>query len=412
MTTGELSTGGGIVSDNLTKPWVIDADNHLYEQPEALTKYLPALYQGAVKFVTVDGRVQLSIQNRINDFIPNPTFSKVAAPGRFMPYFTAVNPEGLTMREMAGTPIVPPPAVRDDPAARLALLDDQGIHKALIYPTLAGMVDSAIRGEPDLNHALIHAINEWLLETWSFNFDDRLFVTPVICMSLVDEAIREFEWAVDHGAKVALIMPLPPEGRNGHRSFALPEFDPFWRKVEDSGLPVAMHGAYTASVEEYLNAWEPPSRTVSFFTQNTFRAIASHSLATEDTFLSLICHGALSRFPGLRIASVENGADWVPYLLRRLEKSFHQSPKSYVEDPVEVFRRNVFVHPFWEDDLVEIIDAVGNNRVLFGSDYPHPEGLPEPLQFVKVLEEAGIGERDTRRILHDNAAEFLGSTAP
>jgi predicted TIM-barrel fold metal-dependent hydrolase len=390
---------------------IIDADNHIYERPEALTKHLPAVYKDAVKFVTNEGRTQLALQNRINDYIPNPTFSRVAAPGVFVPYFAADNPQGLTLREMAGESIIPPPSVRDDPAARVELLNQQGVDRAFVYPTLAGMVDSAIRGEPELNHAVIHAVNEWLLETWSFNYRDRLTLTPTICMSLVDEAVKELNWSAENGAKAVLILPLPPEGPRGFRSFALSEFDPFWRRVEQLNMPVAMHGAYAAAVEEYADAWEPPSRSVSFFAQNPFRAIVTHSRAIEDTITSLICHGTLSRFPGLRLASVESGADWVPYVLQRLEKSYKQSPRSYAEDPVEVLRRNIFVHPFWEDDVVELMDAVGSKRVLFGSDFPHPEGLANPLQYLDVLTAAAITDTDRQRILHDNAAEFLGQAA-
>ena len=58
-----------------------DADNHLYENRDALTKFLPREYEGAIKYVEVDGRTKLAIRDHISEYIPNPTFGKVAAPG-------------------------------------------------------------------------------------------------------------------------------------------------------------------------------------------------------------------------------------------------------------------------------------------------------------------------------------------
>ena len=58
-----------------------DADNHLYENRDALTKFLPAQYEGVVKYIDINGRHELAIRDTISDYIPNPTFVKVAAPG-------------------------------------------------------------------------------------------------------------------------------------------------------------------------------------------------------------------------------------------------------------------------------------------------------------------------------------------
>ena len=77
-------------------------------------------------------------------------------------------------------------------------------------------------------------------------------------------------------------------------------------------------------------------------------------------------------------------------------------PQSFDEHPVEAFRRNVYVNPFWEDDVAELVDLIGLEHVLFGSDYPHPEGLAEPLDYLDYLAEyPSLDERATRRIMSE-----------
>ena len=105
----------------------------------------------------------------------------------------------------------------------------------------------------------------------------------------------------------------------------------------------------------------------------------------SDTFAALICHGVLERFPALRLASIENGGDVVPDLLRNLAAARGRMPFAFGEDPVEQFRRQVWVAPFYEDDMAMLRDALGADRLLFGSDFPHTEGLPEPMMFVKDI---------------------------
>src|SRR5882724_1356948 len=105
---------------------VFDADNHLYETPDALTKYLPAKYRAAIQWVEVRGRTRIAINGKITEFMPNPTFEKVAAPGAHADFYAGKNPKGLTLREMGGKPIECLAAFRE-PAARLAKLDEQGV---------------------------------------------------------------------------------------------------------------------------------------------------------------------------------------------------------------------------------------------------------------------------------------------
>jgi predicted TIM-barrel fold metal-dependent hydrolase len=382
---------------------IFDADQHMYETPEALTKHLPDRYHRAVQFVQVGRRTRIAIMGRITEYIPNPTFDRVAAPGAHEKFYSGQNSEGLTLREMQGAAIDAPPATRN-PVDRIKQLDRQDVRQALVYPTLANLVEHSAAEDPELTMAMIHALNQWMLETWNYTYEDRLFMTPVINCAEVDNARRELEYLLDNGAKVALIKPAPVKGFRGWRSPALPEFDPFWRDVEAAGLPIVLH-ASQPPLDEYINKWEPPE-TNNFMEMSAFRWLVLGHREISDMISSLICHGTLTRFPKLRIASVENGSAWIHPLFHDLEDLYKKMPQNFPEHPLDVFRRNIWVSPFWEGSVSDVVETVGWDRVLFGSDYPHPEGLAEPKGFYKYAE--GIDKRRTYDFMGDNARRFMG----
>jgi predicted TIM-barrel fold metal-dependent hydrolase len=121
---------------------------------------------------------------------------------------------------------------------------------------------------------------------------------------------------------------------------------------------------------------------------------------------SLIVHGVFTRHPALRVASIENGSDWVHLLAKRLRKKANQVPAAFPEDPLDVLRRNVWVTPYYEEDIAALADRIGTSQILFGSDWPHGEGLAEPVQFAKEL--GGFDEAGVRAIMRDNALALLG----
>ena len=157
-----------------------------------------------------------------------------------------------------------------------------------------------------------------MAEHWTFDYENRVFSTPIINLSEVDAAQRELEWILDNGAKVALIKPGPVNGLHGWRSPALPEFDPFWRDVEAAGLPIVLHASYPP-LDDYVGKWEPP-HTQNFMAQSAFRWMVLGHREIADMITSLICHGTLTRFPKLRIASVENGSGWIFPLFNDFEE--------------------------------------------------------------------------------------------
>jgi predicted TIM-barrel fold metal-dependent hydrolase len=112
------------------------------------------------------------------------------------------------------------------------------------------------------------------------------------------------------------------------------------------------------------------------------------------------------RHPKLRVASIENGSDWLALLVKRLRKQANQTPWVFDEDPLETIRRHVWVTPYYEEEFHKLADLVGVDRILFGSDWPHGEGLTEPLDFLDEITD--FSEPEVRKIMRDNCLELLG----
>ena len=382
---------------------VFDADNHMYETRDAFTKFLPDAYKSAIDYVDVRGRTKIVVKGKISDYIPNPTFDVVARPGAQEDYFRHGNPEGKSRREIFGEAARCIPAWRE-PASRVELMDEQGLDRTLMFPTLASLLEERLRDDPEATHAVIHSLNQWMYETWHFDYEGRIFSTPVITLPIVEKAIQELEWVAERGAKVVLIRPAPVPGFRGSRSFGLPEFDPFWKRAVELDILVAMH-ASDSGYERYTNDWMGSDSEMLPFQPQAFRMLSSWR-PVEDAMGALICHGALSRFPDLKLAVVEQGSSWVEPLLKNLADVYKKMPQDFAEEPVTVFKRQVHVSPFWEEDLNALADMIGEDRVLFGSDYPHPEGLADPASYVDELE--GASEERMRKIMGGNLARLMG----
>jgi len=164
-----------------------------------------------------------------------------------------------------------------------------------------------------------------------------------------------------------------------------------------------MH-ASDSGYQKHLMEWEGGDEYLSF-KPSALREVVMGHRAIEDTLAAMICHGALSRFPDLKILCVENGSGWVRNLLEQLNTAYKIMPKEFDEHPVEVFKRNIYIHPFLEDDVKGIIDIMGEDHVMFGSDFPHPEGIGDPLSFVDRLD--GVSDSAKAKIMGGNAIEQL-----
>ena len=124
----------------------------------------------------------------------------------------------------------------------------------------------------------------------------------------------------------------------------------------------------------------------------------------EDFLSALVADQLFHRFPNLRVASVENGSGFLRGLFHRLEALGHKMAGWFPEDPVETFRRHIWINPFWEDDVHELLDLMGPERVIFGSDWPHIEGMPRPLDYLEEL--TGLEQKVVDLIVRENVAEL------
>ena len=102
---------------------------------------------------------------------------------------------------------------------------------------------------------------------------------------------------------------------------------------------------------------------------------------------------------------IENGSAWVRPLVERFERVYDRSPKAFDENPIEAFQRCIYVHPFHEEDPIGLVELIGADNVLFGSDFPHPEGMYDPVSFVDQLD--GLSEVDKAKVMGGNLTRIM-----
>jgi predicted TIM-barrel fold metal-dependent hydrolase len=375
-----------------------DADHHYYEAEDAFIRHVDRrMRRRCMQWAEIDGRKRLVVGGKINRFIPNPTFDPVAKPGILDEYFRGKNPEGKGMAALFGElePIHPGYRDRD---ARLAQLDEQRLDGALLFPTLGVGMEESLNHDPEALLAAFRGFNRWLEEDWGFAYRRRLFAAPYI--TLVDPQWAEQEVAslIERGARMVCMVPGPVPDPSGTRSPADPIYDGFWSRVDEAGITVAFHSG-DAGYRVFSEAYGG-NREFRAFAFNTLERCMSAE-PIHDTIAALICHGMFDRFPRVRVATIECGSEWVAPLVRKLKKTYGQMPTAFPSDPVERLRTNVSVSPYYEDDLGQLKKLIGAERVLFGSDYPHAEGLATPVEFVHDLE--GFSSDEVRLVMRENA---------
>jgi predicted TIM-barrel fold metal-dependent hydrolase len=166
---------------------------------------------------------------------------------------------------------------------------------------------------------------------------------------------------------------------------------------------VALHSS-DSGYERFANEWIGGSSEFLPFQPNAFRMLSSWR-PIEDAVASLLCHGALSRFPTLKIAAVENGGSWIEPLQKSLKDLYKKMPQDFPENPIEAMRRCIHISPFWEEDFGRLAGLLGPDRVLFGSDYPHPEGLADPVKYAEEI--SHLGDELGRKLMGGNLARLM-----
>jgi predicted TIM-barrel fold metal-dependent hydrolase len=388
---------------NLEYP-VYDADRHFYEPPDAFLRHLPKEFRRAFQYVQVNGRTKLAVGGVLTDYIPNPTFEVVAAPGSHEKWFRGDNPQGLSLRELQGEPIKSQRAFFDGDA-HLKAMDEQGIHAGLVLPTLASVIEERLLDQPKSIAALFHSLNRWLVDDISLARANRLFPVPMVSLSDIEAAAKETDFLIKSGARVIGIRPAPVPTAAGTRSMGFAEFDPFWARIAEAGICVVLHVS-DSGYDRLYRWWIGSGREWKPFEKDAFQEVLdSMGRAIADSLAAIICHGVFDRHPRARVLSLENGSAWVESLIKRLELAYHKLPQQFRRDPLETFRRHVYISPFYEDPVKHIANLVGIEHVLFGSDWPHAEGLGRPLDFLDDIKD--LNPEETQRVMSTNLKELL-----
>ena len=179
-------------------------------------------------------------------------------------------------------------------------------------------------------------------------------------------------------------------------------FDAFWARVNEAGITTIVH----AGDSGYNSQGYAEDGFVSFGagagTGRYRPSIKAFNIerAAHDWLITMSLEKMYTRFPNLRVALVENGSDYLAHMFRKLRQQREKTPRWFDHDPIDLFREHDWMNPFWEDDVDEVVGLMGADHVIFGSDWPHVEGMPAPLDYVPEVRNLSDDER--LLVLRDN----------
>jgi predicted TIM-barrel fold metal-dependent hydrolase len=387
-----------------------DADQHYYEPDDCYSRHIEERFKRKTMWIdrsTPGTPGRMYVGDERCQFFSVGAADSIGAPGMMKAFLKGASEEGgsPSLNPIDGLAI--PEFV--DAKARIARMDEQQIESCLMLPTTGIGIEPQLREEKHRAalYPSIRAFNRWLEEDWGYGLDGRIYGAPMISLVDLEEATIEIDRLIRAGARFVVLTAGPIEGR----SPGDPYFDPFWARCSEAGMNVVFHIGNTPFGEMYSQPWglrpHPPSHRHSLM--EYFLAFTERPVV--DTLTSLIADNLFGRFPSLRVLSVEYGSSWVAPMLGKLEKLARLYSKDMWRfgtpplSPTETFKKNVWVAPFYEDDVVGLAQTIGAERVLNGSDYPHPEGLEKPVEFVEELE--GLSDHEIKRIMRENFAELV-----
>ncbi|MGE0879849.1 MAG: amidohydrolase family protein [Acidimicrobiia bacterium] len=296
---------------------------------------------------------------------------------------------------------------------RLALMDEQGIEAALMYPASAHDIEFEFDDNVEAMYANIRAFNRWIYEEIGYAADNRMFLPPYIALADVDLALKELEILIETGAPMIQIKSGHAHGGAdnpyGGRSPADPIFDPIWSRVNEAGLRLCVHLGAT-DYQKYGRDWsENADLTFGKFSNFQWMMYWGDRPAMELT-AGLILQDFFGRFPNIKVCLSEMGTVWVPYTMRKMDHSFMLGRKSafgkLTKRPSQIFKEHFVVAPYPEENVTRVVAEVGIEPIVFGSDFPHGEGLAYPAGYV-TAQLSNFSDADQKRIMRDNLADFL-----
>ena len=407
---------------------VYDADNHFYETPDSVTRFLEPKYKE--KFVQ---RERLSVMQEgtqsqtakamtlekkartIGDHaVPegghggvDPTEmpemdTDIPVPGAMLNKLNAMRGMSSEARQQLVDfykTMEPAFYHRDD---RLALMDKQGVQAAVIH-TGGGQAFGS--GDLELGYAATRAYNRWVQDEWGFAYKERIFVPATVPLKDVGMAVKELDAVLSEDARLINLAAGPaPLG-----SPFDPCYDPIWSRVNEAEVPIVLHlggGNYQKHTAEWS---EDPDAFYNVF--GGFQWVTCWGdRPIMDSVTAMVFHNMFGRFPKIRVLIAEYGTVWLPYLLRKLDHGHILGRKAkwggaIPGRPSELFKERCIVAPFPEENIRRSMDVVGTDCLVFGSDFPHSEGLPDPVQYARTIE--GLDAALVKALMRDNLARFM-----
>ena len=292
----------------------------------------------------------------------------------------------------------------DNPADRLTVMDSQGIQAAVNFATLPG---TEVEFEDDFDglYANLTALNRYLGTEWGFNYENRLFTPPFISFADPDAALAQ----LDDIMKIETPKVIQTSsGPSMHTSPFRPENDRFWSICSEAGIKLATHLASVTRYAAQGEEWNEPE--VMLGDMDAFQWVFYYGdRPAYETVGAAILQGWFARFPKMQLLLSEQGTVWAPYIIRKLDHAFMMGRRAtwgkLTMRPSDYFKQHCFVAPFPEENVDRVVEAIGIEPIVFGSDFPHGEGLPEPQAYLGQLK--NFSDEQVKTVMRDNLARFL-----
>jgi predicted TIM-barrel fold metal-dependent hydrolase len=279
---------------------------------------------------------------------------------------------------------------------RLSDMDRQGVEQSVLFPTL-GLVLAGLKNT-EIQTALCRAYNEWLAQFCSAD-SKRLIGVSVVPQNDLAGCLAEAERTVTtHGFRAVMMRPNPINGRGLHD----PYWEPLWTLLERLDVPLAIHEGTTGNV---------PQSGRDRFENFAMRHVCSHPHEQQIACVGLVMGGVLERHPKLRVVFLESGCGWMPHWLERMDEhgeSWGHAIQTLPLMPSGYFQRQCFIScdPA-EKGIPAFISQLGDDNLLFASDYPHPDALADNIVGA-ISDRNELTASSKQKILESNARRCFG----
>jgi predicted TIM-barrel fold metal-dependent hydrolase len=364
------------MSSPLADMFVVDADSHWSEPADLFTRDAPAALKDRVPHHEERDGVRVWVMDGVA--IGN------AGAGAVIGRDGKKAPSEIGLRKWH---VEDAHAGAYDPKARIGVLDEFGIDAQIIYPSTIGLGGQGLQkvDDHDLKRATIQIYNDRQAQIQAES-GDRLLPMPLMPAWDIDLSIAEAKRVAEMGAR-GVNMTSDPQDL-GSPDLANRAWDPFWATCAELQLPVHYHIGASLTAQTFFGQYFWPSHT-----EGTKLAIGGSLLfiGNARVVTNMILAGIFDRHPDLKCVSVESGVGWIPFILETLDyEMFENAPDDLAKlskMPSEYFRSNFFATFWFENNrnkLPDLIEAVGEDNILFETDYPHPTCLyPDPLESVE-----------------------------